>query len=45
MASMIVWAVVFAALKTSSLTASIVDTVEAFGKGLASTVPIVPTPW
>jgi hypothetical protein len=37
------WAIIFAALKMNKMTATIVSSVESFGKRLAMSTPIVPT--
>ncbi len=41
---LLMWAVVFAAMRTSSLTASISDSIKWFGAQLGKTIPWIPTP-
>jgi hypothetical protein len=41
---LIMWSLLFAALKTSDLVSGFVDRVESFAKGVASVMPVLPTP-
>ena len=41
----VLWSAVMAALKTSSITASVVGTIESIWKWIVSTAPVIPTPW
>lgn len=41
----LMWAIVFAAMKTWSVTDSVVDWVHKFGKDLVKSAPIIPTPY